>query len=440
MRLFTIPGLFLLGLSAASCTSQGEADPREAMSSIVGDDAHGDDIHAAVVAITGGARLCSGTVIGRDSAGDNVYVLTAGHCCRRSAPPEKIRVGADSRAPARTLPVADFHQHPCYNPISHDYDFCVIRVADESSLNVRPIPLASAPDGLGRGSKVTFVGFGSTPASNVARRRVQATLSEVGALTLSVDQRDGRGGICFGDSGGPALIQQDGVEVVAGVSSFGTPSSLCNATGVAGRVSDRAVRAEFIDKILAGEKPRIADSLVLRIGTSPGQVRDTYIASDAPDKNFGESVELLTGAKDRAVRHTLLRFDLSGIPAGAEVLTARVGLHQESKTGRQTISVHRVTQEWDEDRETWSSFGPRGFEPRPLATFSNTTPIVSMTDEVWFDVSELTRGWLSMDTPNYGIALVGHGLAQTQLLASELGRVAERPWMHVCYLPPSRSR
>jgi secreted trypsin-like serine protease len=438
MRSLTLPGLFVLGLLATSCTSPREADPRESTSSIVGDEAHGDDIHAAVVAITGGDHLCSGTVIGRDGEGSSVYVLTAAHCCRRSAPPDRIRVGGDARAPARSLPIDDFQQHPCYNPINHDYDFCVIRVADEGSLNVAPIPPASAPDGLGRGSEVTFVGYGSTPATNASRRRVSATLSEVGGLTIAADQRDGRGGICFGDSGGPALIRQGGREVVAGVSSFGTPSSLCNATGVAGRVSDRAVRAEFIDEILAGRTPRITDSLILRFGTSPGQVRDTYVASDAPDRNFGDSVELLVGEENGATRRALLRFDLSGIPAGAEVLTAHMGFHEESKTGKQIISAHRITQEWDEDTTTWASFGPRGFELRPLASISNATPVVAMTSDVWFDVTSLTREWLSMTTPNHGVLLLGHGTAQTQLLASELGRLVERPWLHVCYLPAER--
>lgn len=423
-------------LTLAACA--GEPETETARASIVGRDAHVDDTHASVVAVSGGGRLCTGTVIGRDAGGQSLFVLTAAHCCRSSSPPERIRVGSDTTDPARSLPVTDFYQHPCYNPISHDYDVCVLRVDDDHSLNVTPIPPASAPDGLARGSEVTFVGYGSTPAVNVARRRVGAVLSEISPLTIGADQRGGRGGICFGDSGGPALVIQNGVEVVAGVSSFGAPSSLCNATGVAGRVSHPAIREAFIDKILAGEEPRIRDSFILRGGASPGRVRDTYIASDMPNHNLGDDVELLVGHRNGATRRALLRFDLSGIPSGVTVVTASIGLHRESVTGPQTITVHRVTKDWDEDRETWASFGAGGFVEAPLASVSNVSPIVAMTEEVWFDVSKTARDWISGEAPNHGILIQGQGARETQLLASELGRVSERPWMHVCYLPASK--
>lgn len=434
MRSLTLTGCFVLSLLPA-CRGPSSEPIAEQQAPIVGDDARLDDIHNAVVAVSGGGRLCTGTVIARSGDGDSFYVLTAAHCCRRPAPPERVRVGADASDPARSFPVANFRQHPCYNPLSHDYDFCVLEVADKGSLNVTPIPPASAPDDLSSGSTVTFVGYGSTPAVNVSRRRVQSTLREVGPLTMSADQTHDQGGICFGDSGGPALIEQGGKEVVAGVSSFGAPSALCNAVGVAGRVSERAVRAEFIDKMVAGQEPTIADVLILRTGASPGQVRDTTIQSDDPDQENGKGVELLTGGPSSALRRTLLRFDLSAIPAGANVVSASMGLHLESRTGPQRIGVHRVTKAWDEERETWSSFGRAGFDREPVATFLNDTAVVDMTDEVWFEAGDLARAWLSGRMQNHGVALVAEGQDETQFLSSEIGRMVERPWMHVCYLP-----
>jgi secreted trypsin-like serine protease len=445
MRPFALSRFLVATLVPAACTAGIETEPgervREGRARIVGDEAHVDDTHAAVVAILGEAgRMCSGTAVGRSADGDTLYVLTAAHCCRKSAPPREIAVGADSSEPARTLAVEGFQQHPCYNALSHDYDFCVLRIKDQGSLNARPIPLAATPDRLGPGSTVTFVGYGSTPASNIARRRVEARLAGVTPLTIAADQTNGQGGVCFGDSGGPALIVQGGIEVVAGVASFGAPTSLCDVIGVAGRVENPGVRREFIDKVLAGQEPVIKDLLILRTGISPGQVRDTYLASDEPTRNLGDSVVLHAGTPPGtpAIHVPLLRFDLSGVPAGATIFTAHAGLHQASKTGAGTIAVHRVTRDWDEDRETWASFGRGGYDPIPLTTVSNATAIVNSTEQLWFDLTRLTQDWLAGRADNYGIMLREPEREQTRFMSSEIGRITERPWLHLCYLPKGR--
>lgn len=429
--------LFAIVAPMMSCTGWTGEAPGRAAQAIVGEAAVTDDNHDAVVAVeTAGGSLCTGTIVQRNAEKDRLFVLTAAHCCRSSNPPRKVLVGADYADPTVSLPVASSTPHPCYNPLSDDYDVCVLSVEDHGRLNVRPIPLADAPDDLGPGSVVTAVGFGATPASSTLRRRVSATLAEVTPLTLAADQREGRGGICFGDSGGPFLIQQGDVEVVAGVTSFGAPTSLCNVVGVAGRVTFSGVRAQFLDKVLAGKEPSLRSLLVRRDALTAGPVRDTYLDEAAPDGNFGARVDVRVGGRPEGARVGLLRFDLAGLPAGVEVLTARVGLHQESKTGPGTISVHRVTREWDERRVTWSSFGEGGFDPAPAASFSTATAVVSSTDEVWFDVTDLARGWIAGEVENDGLMLREQEKAETQLLSSEIGRGAERPWMSICFVPP----
>jgi secreted trypsin-like serine protease len=428
-------------VSAMSCTAPtGSDEPARAQQAVVGENARADTTHDAVVAIeTEHGSLCSGTVIQRAASGDRLYVLTAAHCCRANNPPSKVLVGGDYSEPVLSIGVDAFQSHPCYNPLSDDYDFCVLSVVDHGELNVRPIPLASGPDNLGPDSLVTVVGFGSTPASNTLRRRAVARLGEITPLTLAADQREGRGGICFGDSGGPFLIEQNGAEVVAGVVSFGAPTSLCNVIGVAGRVTFPGVREHFIDRVLAGEKTALRSQLVRRNGTTGGPVRDTYIASDQPGRNFGDAVDLLVGTPpdSDAIRQALVRFDLAGLPTGATLLTARVGLHEETRTGGGTITVHRATRDWDEHRETWSSFD-EAYDPRPIASFGTATAVVSSTDEIWFDITDLARDWVSGKVENDGLLLRHTERAQTQLLSSEIGRVGERPWLQMCFLPATR--
>lgn len=441
MRTTSLGALLVAVVAAMSCTGSNTTDaPGIAGQRIVGENARADNTHAAVVAVeTEHGSLCSGTIVQRSDKGDRVFVLTAAHCCRASNRPAKIMVGADYADALLSLEVDGFIPHPCYNPLSDDYDFCVLSVPDRGALSIKPIPLASGPDKLEPDSEVTVVGFGSTPAANSIRRRAVARLGEITPLTLAADQRENRGGICFGDSGGPFLIQQDGVEVVAGVISFGAPTSLCNVVGVAGRVTFPGVRAEFLDRVLSGQKPTIRSQLVRRSAVSGGPVRDTFIASDEPDRNHGTRVDLLVGAPPAsdAERHALLRFDLSALPAGATLLSARVGLHQETRSNPGTITVHRVTRDWDEQRETWRSFGEGGYDPTPIAAFSNATAVVSSTEEVWFDVTPLARDWLEGKVENDGLLLRQED-AQTQLLSSEIGRGAERPWLQICYLPAAR--
>jgi secreted trypsin-like serine protease len=428
-------GLWTL-VGATGFAACGERREGVSVAPVVGVEAHIDTTHDVVVAVkTEGGSLCSGTVVGRSATG-NAYVLTAAHCCRSANAPNKITVGADYSDPAATYKVSSYQRHPCYNPLSNDYDFCVVEVDDAGALKSRAIPLAAAPDEVVPGTEVTVVGYGSTPATNTLRRVAEAKILDVTPFTIAADQREGRGGICFGDSGGPMLVSTPQGEVVAGVVSFGAPTSLCNIVGVAGRVSFAGVRAEFLDKVLSGKESKLKSVLLRRSGLSHGTVGDTYIASDQPDANFGDAVELLVGSPPgtNGVRRALLRFDLSSVPADVNVLTARMGFHEETKTGAGTISVHRITQDWDSRRVTWTSFGEGGFERTPVASEGNATAITEATESVWFDVTPLAQEWIAGNASNFGVMLV-QDTEQTQLLSSEIGRGTERPWMQICYLP-----
>ncbi len=429
----------LLPIACAPPSERGAGeDIQQSGEPIVGTAARADITHRAVVAIASEVgRLCSGTAVHRTADGSTLYVLTAAHCCVNSQSGLKLRIGADYASPSRVVPVEAFQRHPCYNGLSNDYDVCVLKVKDGGELNITPIPLATGPDEIQIGGPVTFVGYGSTPASNSLRRQVEGRLIEVKPLTFAVDQTKGLGGVCFGDSGGPALVLQNGTEAVAGVSSFVAPTSLCNIVGVASRVSFRGVREEFLERVFAGKSASARGLLIRRRGLTPGSVRDTYLASDEPERSFGADVELLVGTPPgtEATRRALVRFDLSGIPAGATVLTARVGFRNESRTGPATINVHRVTKDWDEASETWSSFGEEGFDPTPIASARNTTAITLGTKQIWFDVTGLVGDWMSGKVADQGLLLSSQDPEQTQLLSSEIGRGGDRPWMHVCFLP-----
>ncbi|WP_437335153.1 DNRLRE domain-containing protein [Sorangium sp. So ce394] len=446
MRTLAVVRLATSVLLPAACVQPTGIGSREEggeeRSAIIGTGSRADNTHAAVVALfdkEGG--LCSGTIVRRSADGDKVHVLTAAHCCEDSPGLVAALIGPDIREPSRrlVLPVEGFQRHPCHNGLSHDYDICVVTARGAGALRITPIPLASWPDGLEVGSAVTVVGYGSTPATNTSRRNAEAWISEVAPLTIAIDQTNGRGGLCSGDSGGPALIRQDGGELVVGVGSF-APGGLCDVVGGLGRAAFPGIREEFLDKELAGEKSALQALVIQRRGITPGRVHDTYIASDRPGRSFGESVDLLVGTPPGtdAIRSALLRFDLSELPQGAMLLTARIGLSLESTSGPGVISVHRVVKDWDESA-SWASFEKDGFEPTPIAVSGNATATVKTYRGISFDVTGLVADWLGGKADNYGILLREDDGEQTRLLASEINpRPREsvvRPWMHICYLP-----
>lgn len=60
---------------------------------------------------------------------------------------------------------------------------------------------------------------------------------------------------------------------------------------------------------------------------------------------------------------------------------------------------------------------------------------MTSSDQVWFDVTGLVADWFGGKVAEHGILLRGPVHARTQLLSSEIERTAERPWVHLCYLP-----
>jgi hypothetical protein len=81
---------------------------------------------------------------------------------------------------------------------------------------------------------------------------------------------------------------------------------------------------------------------------------DTYIDQLYPDINFGPEWKILISGSITKPAHGLLRFSLSGLPAGARITKARltVLVHNNNSTG--LFHVHPMTSIWGEDYATWN--------------------------------------------------------------------------------------
>ncbi len=202
-------------------------------------------VNQAVVYITmsggGYGGACSGTLIAPD------VVLTAAHCI---APAANMRVyfGNSTNTFTAQRNVSATHVHPNWDPNFQQTrnlanDIALLRLASPAPSTITPIPYLPAAQALTQGEVGTlsleFVGFGLTETgSSGTKLRMNQILQNIcegsswcniSIPNVGVTQVppntfgiliNTNGGICSGDSGGPAFVVRSGTKYVAGISSF----------------------------------------------------------------------------------------------------------------------------------------------------------------------------------------------------------------------------
>jgi len=203
-----------------------------------------DTTHQAAVAYLKNGK-CSATIIA--VKGSDGYALTAGHCV--SATLGSIRQGNDHANGKydKQYSVVEAVQHPGYK-VSDMYDFAMLRFSGADGNTPVIPPLAPGDDNLKKGAPLDMVGYGQTENGNTTKRRhvVQAINFET-ELRINFNQQTG--GMCLGDSGGPALTTVSNKEYVAAVHSFVSGGG-CEDSGTSMRVS--AVYDTFIMPFING--------------------------------------------------------------------------------------------------------------------------------------------------------------------------------------------
>lgn len=178
-------------------------------------------------------------------------------------------------------------------------------------------------------------------------------------------------------------------------------------------------------------------------------LEDTWIYEWEPATNYGS----LGGFRVRpsgGIASALLRWDLSSVPVGAVIRSARLELYctYRDRAARVDISAFKVLVPWQESSATWTQAsngvpwaqaGCRAVGVDRAGTAAATRAILA-TDAIpaWYawTITSLVQEWVDAPASNYGLILVGAGSTVSYDFFSSEGNPTFRPRLIVEYQVP----
>ncbi len=189
--------------------------------------------------------------------------------------------------------------------------------------------------------------------------------------------------------------------------------------------------------------PALAQTTVVLQG-DPLAGQDTHVAQASSVQNYGAATLLLSNSQSNAQSRLVLRFDLSGIPAGATIQSAVMELYYASTrvSTAEALRLHRITRSWTELGATWRTYdgvnnwATQGgdFDPAVVASAN-----LDGTVNVWkqWIITSLVQSWASGTFTNYGVLLESppaSGNKERRFNSSENAATALRPKLTITYV------
>jgi len=216
-----------VGLSG--CAATADLPPEETTEQIIGGtDDTGDPAVAALYAREPGAEqgsLCTATLI------NPTTLITAAHCVKPSLIGDNVEILAIFHPVLQGSPestrkrVREVHFDPAFNEndLQNGHDVAVA-ILEQPVTDIAPIPWRRTPlDSSFVNSDVRLVGYGLNDGFGQTGAGTKREITvQIGSVDPKIIQVGNFGATsCNGDSGGPALVNIDGVETLVGVTSFG---------------------------------------------------------------------------------------------------------------------------------------------------------------------------------------------------------------------------
>lgn len=150
--------------------------------------------------------------------------------------------------------------------------------------------------------------------------------------------------------------------------------------------------------------------VILRPGSETG--KDAMARTDHPDVNYSSTIDFIANAftaqGDFFVQRSFLQFDLSNIPVGSKIISAKLSLwcntisgHAQFQYGDNICHLKRIIQPWQENVVTWNN------QPPTTDLHAVLLPVsVSQTqDYLNTDVKEIVQDMVDNPSSSFGFML-----------------------------------
>jgi Tfp pilus assembly protein PilX len=181
-----------------------------------------------------------------------------------------------------------------------------------------------------------------------------------------------------------------------------------------------------------------------------GSGKDAMLNSFYSSRDYGNHELQVSIGFGSTLEYSLLQFDLSTIPQGARILSARLALYHYVNTGTPVdpgVDVHRLTRSWVEgthggtgtaDGATWgtsdgvSNWSSAGGDYDTLAVASSAISSATGDWESW-EIGNLVQGWINGSYPNNGLILKGTGALDVSFASKEDADSTLHPRLNITY-------
>lgn len=203
-----------------------------------------------------------------------------------------------------------------------------------------------------------------------------------------------------------------------------------------------------------------ADTVNLASAADAKMINTDYVNTNfGSDGDWGLAVYNFNGLRQWSV----LKFDLSGLPSGANISNAvlKLTIGHADETGAYlteatNVGVYRSTQGWTESGVTWNMYdganswtnaggdavGTTGVQltsPYATASVSDTTAVGTVFSFSSANMTELVKGWAAGTTANHGFELASTDTGSqydAYFASKEHATASYRPVLEVTYAVP----
>jgi hypothetical protein len=186
-----------------------------------------------------------------------------------------------------------------------------------------------------------------------------------------------------------------------------------------------------------------APALTLTIQPDEDASKDTYVYRMSPGSNY-DSDDILAVDQTEYYYETrsYIQFNLSLLPSSAVITDARLGLYYVDSylnSVPASIGAYKVTGDWNASTITWNNKPAHATSAASIIT----VPADPTHDFIYWDITDLVKGWFKGSVTNNGLVLAvtdeNNRDGLRYFCSSVVSNAFQRPKLEITYFNPSPS-